>query len=111
MTLQQSISRKTDRYEEMLNEAVDKALTRVFGSTAAKVIYTYLENNHSIKKNEIAEKIESFSQAMQEYFNSGATVVEKEILESFYSDLGVFQPVELENNNEFVQRLKTLMPP
>lgn len=111
MTLQQTI-RKTDKYEEMLNKAVDKTLNRVFGSTATNIIYTHLENNYAIKKNEIAKKLESFNQAMQEYLNSGAMVVEKEILESFYSGLGLFQRVELEGNrnNEFVERLRTLMP-
>ncbi|MCK4477786.1 hypothetical protein KAU88_04585 [Candidatus Bathyarchaeota archaeon] len=110
MTLQ--ICKKTSRYEEMLNKAVDKTLNRVFGTTATNVIYTYLEQNYSIRKNEIAENLESFSQAMQEYLNSGATVVQKEILESFYSGLGLFQHVELEENtdNEFVERLRTLIP-
>jgi len=109
MTVQ--ISKKTDKYEQMLNRAVDKTLKRVFGSTATNIIYTHLENNYSIRKNEIAENLESFSQAMQEYLNSGAAVVEKEILESFYSGLGLFQRVELEEtrNTEFVERLRTLM--
>ncbi|MCW3985890.1 MAG: hypothetical protein NWE91_05730 [Candidatus Bathyarchaeota archaeon] len=106
------ICKKTSRYEEILNKAVNKTLNRVFGTTAANVIYTYLEDYHSIRKNEIAENLESFSQAMQEYLNSGATVVQKEILESFYSGLSLFQHVELEENtnNEFVERLRTLLP-
>ena len=110
MTVQ--ISKKTDKYEQMLNRAVDKTLKRVFGSTATNIIYTHLENNYSIRKNEIAENLESFSQAMQEYLNSGAAVIEKEILESFYSGLGLFQRVELEGNRntEFVERLRILIP-
>ena len=113
MTVQRCILKKTDKYEEMLNKAVDKTLNRVFGSTATDIIYIHLENNYSIKKNEIAEKLESFSQAMQEYLNSGAAVVEREILESFYAGLGLYQRVELEGSrdNEFVERLRTLMPP
>ncbi len=111
--IEQSSIRKIDKYEEMLNKAVNKALNRVFGTKGTTIIYTHLENNYSIKKNEIAENLESFSQAMQEYLNSGAAVIEKEILESFYSGLGLFQRVELEGNrnNEFIERLRTLMPP
>ncbi len=102
---------RTEKYEEMLNKAVNKALNRVFGSTATDIIYTHLENNYSLRKDEIARKLDIFSLAMQEYLNSGAAVVEKEILESFYSGLGLFQRAELEGpNNEFVGRLKTLMP-
>jgi len=102
---------KTEKYEEMFNKAVDKALNRVFGSTATSFIYTHLENNYSLKKDEIARKLELFNHALQEYLNSGAAVVEKEILESFYSGLGLFQRAELEvpENNEFVDRLRTLM--
>lgn len=105
------IVNKTEKYEEMLNKAVNKALNRVFGSTATGIIYTHLENNYSLKKSEIAGKLEIFNHAMQEYLNSGAAVVEKEILESFYSGLGLFQRAELEGpgNIEFVERLRTLI--
>ena len=102
---------KAEKYEEMLNRAVDKTLNRVFGSTATDIIYTHLENNYALRKGEIAGKLEIFNRALQEYLNSGAAVVEKEILESFYSGLGLFQRAELEGpgNIEFVERLRTLM--
>ena len=102
---------RTEKYENLLNKAVDKALNRVFGSTATDIIYSHLEDNYSLRKEEIATKLDIFSHAMQEYLNSGAAVVEKEILESFYSGLGLFQRVDLEGpNSEFIGRLKPLMP-
>jgi hypothetical protein len=103
---------KTEKYEEMLNKAVDKALNRVFGSMATDIIYNHLESNYSIKKDEVARKLETFSQAMQDYLSSGAAVVEKEILENFYSGLGLFQRAELEGqrDHEFLERLRTLVP-
>lgn len=102
---------RTEKYEELLNKAVDKTLNRVFGSTAAGIIYTHLESNYSLKKDEIARRLDVFRQAMQEYLNSGAAVVEKEIIESFYSGLGLFQRAELEGpSGEFAGRLKTLIP-
>jgi len=110
MTLQRGAYRNTVKYEEMLNKAVDKALTRIFGSEAAGLIYSHLENNYSICKGEIAEKLDSFTRAMEEYLNSGVAVLEKEILESFYSGLGLFQLVELGNNDEFVDRIRKLTP-
>lgn len=110
MTLQRGAYRNTVKYEEMLNKAVDKALTRIFGIEATDLIYSHLENNYSICKGEIAEKLESFTSAMEEYLNSGVAVLEKEILESFYSGLGLFQLVELGNNDEFVDRIRRLNP-
>jgi len=100
MTLQRGAYRNTVKYEEMLNKA----------SEAADLIYSHLENNYSICKGEIAEKLESFTLAMEEYLNSGVAVLEKEILESFYSGLGLFQLVELGNNDEFVDRIRKLTP-
>ncbi|MFP3984887.1 MAG: hypothetical protein ACLFU9_02830 [Candidatus Bathyarchaeia archaeon] len=88
MTIQLDV-KKVERYEEVLNEAVDKALNNFFGCTATNIIYKYLENSYSIKKNEIARKFGSFREAMQEYLNSGAAVVENEIQESFHSDINV----------------------
>ena len=41
MTLQLNI-KKSDKYEEMLNNAVNRTLKKVFGSTATSIIYTYL---------------------------------------------------------------------
>ena len=109
-TTQQTIPRRMDKYEEMFNEAVDKTLNRVFGDTATDIIYSHLENNYSIRKNEVASKLESFSRAMEDYLKSGATVVKKEILESFYSGLGLFQLVDLERKTEFAEHIRTLIP-
>ena len=109
-SVQQTIPRRTGKYEEMFNEAVDKTLNRVFGGTATGIIYSHLENNYSIRRNEVATKLESFSTAMEDYLKSGATVVKKEILESFYSGLGLFQLVDLERKTEFVEHIRTLIP-
>ncbi len=109
-SFQQTLPRRTDKYEEMFNEAVDKTLNRVFGGTATDIIYSHLENNYSIRRNEVATKLESFNTAMEDYLKSGATVVKKEILESFYSGLGLFQLVDLERKTEFVEHIRTLIP-
>lgn len=109
-SFQQTLPRRTDKYEEMFNEAVDKTLNRVFGGTATDIIYSHLENNYSIRRNEVATKLESFSTAMEDYLKSGAAVVKKEILESFYSGLGLFQLVDLERKTEFVENIRTLIP-
>lgn len=106
-----SLAADTDKYRDVLNKAVEKALGRIFGSTASDVIYSYLEDNHSIGRDDVAGNLECFSTAMQEYLTSGAAVVEKEILKDFYSGLGLYRRVELEvnENNGFTNRLRTLM--
>jgi hypothetical protein len=110
MPPQQPIMRKPDKYEEMFNSVVDKTLNRVFGGTATNIIYTHLENNYAVRKDEVASKLDSFNRAMEEYLNTGAAVVKKEIVESFYSGLGLFQRVGLQRETEFVEQIRTLIP-
>lgn len=83
MLPQLKIGRHNEKYENIVSEAVDKTLNQVLGSAAANAIYFYLEKDHSIKKNEIPEKLESFCEAIQEYLSTGATMVEKQILRNF----------------------------
>ncbi len=87
MLPQLKIGRHNEEYENIVSEAVDKTLNQVLGSAAANAIYFYLEKDHSIKKNEIPEKLESFCEAIQEYLSTGAAMVEKQILRNLYSNL------------------------
>ena len=100
------VQKHPEKYESILNNAVDRTLNQIFGYTATEIIYSNLENRYSLRKDEIATNLELFAQAMEDYLNTGgATVIEKEILESFLSDLGLSQPVELQSSDEFVGQI------
>jgi len=71
---------------ETLNKVIDKVLNQIFGQEATEIIYDYLENNHSIQRHEIAQKLHSFNHAMEEFLGSGAVVIEKVILENLELD-------------------------
>lgn len=107
MLPQSKISKHNEEYENIVSKAVDKTLNQVLGSAAANVIYFYLEKDHSIRKNEIPEKLESFCEAIQEYLSTGAAMVEEQILRNLYSDLGLDEE-EVDIPTKFVDRLKTL---
>jgi hypothetical protein len=81
-----------DKNKEKLNkvivDTVDEELKKIFGETAALVIYGYLDNNLSLKREKIPEKIELFSQGLDEFFGSGAYMLEKTILTNLYSNFG-----------------------
>jgi len=62
-----------------LNKLVDEALNQIMGQEAKQIIYNYLENNHCIQRHEIAEKLDSFTHALEEYLGNGAVVIEKVI--------------------------------
>jgi len=76
------------KFSKVIVNTVDEELKRIFGETATLVIYGYLENNLSLKREKIPEKIELFSQGLDKFFGSGAYMLEKTILTSLYSSFG-----------------------
>jgi len=75
-------SSSQNKLNEQLNKVVDKALNQILGQEATQIIYDYVENNHNIQRHEIAEKLDSFNQALKEYLGFGAVVVGKVIQQS-----------------------------
>jgi len=71
-----------DQQSEKLNKFVDKVLNQILGREATEIIYAYLESKHSIRRWEIAEKLNSFNSVLEEYLGTGAFVIEKVISDS-----------------------------
>ncbi|RLI42896.1 hypothetical protein DRO59_02690 [Candidatus Bathyarchaeota archaeon] len=97
--------------ENKINKIVDSVLRQIFGEQATSLIYEYLENNYSLKRNEIAEKIDLFAKGLEEFLKSGAYAVEKKILEDLYSNYGLLRRLELERMQrqyDFVEQIKLL---
>ena len=97
--------------ENKINKIVDSVLRQIFGEQATSLIYEYLENNYSLKRNEIAEKIDLFAKGLEEFLKSGAYAVEKKILEDLYSNYGLLRRLELERMQrqyDFAEQIKLL---
>ena len=73
---------RLNEHDERLNKIIDRLLNQILGQQAAQIIYTYLETNHSIQRHEIAQKLNSFNGALEEYLGSGAVVIERAIFEN-----------------------------
>jgi len=82
------MSEKKKKLNKLIVNTVDEELKKIFGETATLVIYGYLENNLSLKRENIPEKIELFSQGLDKFFGSGAYMLEKMILTNLYSSFG-----------------------
>ena len=80
---------KRKDFNKLVLETVDEKLKRIFGEAATLIIYGYLENNLSLRREEIAEKIGLFSQGIDKFFGSGAYMLEQTILTSLYSSFGL----------------------
>jgi hypothetical protein len=82
--------------EDKISKIIDKVLNQVFGKEATTLIYRYLENNYSVKRGEISQKIDLFAKGLEEFLRTGAYVIEKKILEDIYSSYGLLRRLELE---------------
>ncbi|KPV62988.1 MAG: hypothetical protein AOA66_1058 [Candidatus Bathyarchaeota archaeon BA2] len=75
-------------FEKLFIEAVDEGLN-VLGESGKQMIFFHLEKSCSIKKHEIPKKPEAFAEGLEKIFGAGASVLEKLIVKSLYSKLGL----------------------
>jgi len=80
--------RKENDFEKLFIEAVDEGL-EVLGESGRQMIFFHLDKSYSIKKREIPKKPEAFATGLEKIFGAGASVLEKLIVKSLYSKLGL----------------------
>ena len=73
--------------DDLLLKVVDETMKQVFRDAGAKVIYDYLRKNSHLKREDIAEKPEVFSAALERLLGSGAPMIEKLVLKNLYRKL------------------------
>jgi len=101
---------KKKDFNNLVLETVDEELRRIFGETATLIIYGYLENNLSLKREKIAEEIVLFSQGLDKFFGSGAHMIEKTILDNLYSSFGLrYETKKGYNFVDYVTELKRML--
>jgi hypothetical protein len=94
------------KFDRKLVSITEKVLKQVFGEDATASICDYLERNYRLKLDDIPDKPEVFSKALESYLDSGATVIERIILENLYSNSGV--KLKRVEEKTFPQRLSEL---
>jgi hypothetical protein len=96
------------KHDDTVSKAIDRVLKQIFKDEGRYLIYKYLEAHHSLKRDEITEKIDVFARGLEDLLSSGAYVVEAKILEEIYSSYGLVQRPEL---NDFPGQIRILMRP
>jgi len=110
-TLAQQRKKQEAKNDEKISKIIDRVLNQVFGQEATHLIYSHLEHSHSVKPDEIAQKIDVFAKGLEDFLRSGAYVVERKILDDIYSSCGLLRRLELEKAQEesdFVGQIKML---
>lgn len=77
---------KTD-FDKLLIEAVEEGLA-LLGESSKQAIYFHLEKSFKINKEKIPSKIETFVEAFERIFGSGASYLELLIMRRLYEKVG-----------------------
>jgi len=106
-----TINQQIRRENEKVCKIIDRVMKQIFGEEATRLIYRYLESNYSVRRDEIADKIDLFSRGLEDFLKSGAYVIERKILEDIYSSYGLLCRIELEKirESDFASQVKLLM--
>jgi hypothetical protein len=74
-------------FEELLLEAIDEGLS-LLGESGKQVIYSYLEKNFKIKRQDIPCKIDEFTDAIERIFGTGAKILEIQMMKCLFQKVG-----------------------
>lgn len=78
-----------EEFKKLLSQTIDENLKKIFRETATHIIYQFLENNYSLKREEIPEKLEPFIEGLHEFFRPGVHMIEQSILKELHVKLGL----------------------
>jgi len=106
-----TINQQIRREDEKICKIIDRVMRQIFGNEATNLIYRYLESNYSVRRGEVADKIDLFAKGLEDFLRSGAYVIERKILEDIYSSYGLLRRIEFEKlrESDFASQVKLLI--
>ncbi|RLI20772.1 hypothetical protein DRO54_05420 [Candidatus Bathyarchaeota archaeon] len=107
MPTSKNIGTRKDEIAESLVKIIDSGLKEIFGEHAASIIYSYMEKNLSLRKQEIPARIGEFKKGLRTFLSTGAYVVEKTVLKKLYRSYGLeFEEKESYDFEDYLEELK-----
>ncbi|MEM3770153.1 MAG: hypothetical protein QXG76_03075 [Candidatus Bathyarchaeia archaeon] len=82
------MTQRMEAFKKALAEAVDEGLLTL-GENGREVIYFRLKHSYALKKEDIPSYPEIFVKCLRSIFGSGSEVIEKAVIKSLYSKLGM----------------------
>jgi hypothetical protein len=76
-----SVDKKPSRlvFEQLVNETIDNVFSSL-GTVCRQAIYDYLEKKYGLKKNDVANHIIEFSEALEQTFGGAAALLEIQMM-------------------------------
>ncbi|MGD0451809.1 MAG: hypothetical protein ABSA79_12245 [Candidatus Bathyarchaeia archaeon] len=84
------MSTAQQKFDQLLVEAIDEVLGSL-GEPVKNHVYIHLENDFSITKNELPQKIEEFSHFLLRIFGSSAYHLEIKFMKTLYAKISADQ--------------------
>jgi hypothetical protein len=79
--------RDENEFDRLLVRTIDNSLRELLTEDAATIIYAYLKNEYALDQEEIPGKLDTFDDGLRDFLSSGASTVERVILENLCSNL------------------------
>jgi len=87
-----SVDKKPSRliFEHLVNETIDNVFSSL-GTVCRQAIYDYLEKKYELKKNDVADHIIEFSEALEQIFGGAAALLEIQMMRRLYRKVPQFK--------------------
>jgi hypothetical protein len=87
-----SVGKKPSKlvFEQLVHETIDNVLSQL-GTVCRQVIYDYLEKEYALEKNNIADHIMGFSEALKQMFGGAAALLEIQMMRSLHQRVPQFK--------------------
>ncbi|MEM3551660.1 MAG: hypothetical protein QXV01_11290 [Candidatus Bathyarchaeia archaeon] len=76
-------------FNTVLIDVVDEALQTILGESGKEVVYYYLKNSYTLRKEDIPENPELFTEFLNKLFGAGTKIIENTILKNLCLKLGI----------------------
>ena len=83
------INLKSPSFQELLIEAMDQTFSKL-GEPIKQMLYSFLETDHKLSKEDIPNRIEDFVGALKQIFGTSALLIEIDIMKSMQQKVPSF---------------------
>jgi hypothetical protein len=77
-------------FEHLMNETIDNVFSSL-GLEHSQAIFDYVEMKYGLKKNDVADHIKEFSEALEQIFGDAAALLEIEIMKKLCRKIPQFK--------------------
>jgi hypothetical protein len=99
--------KKEEKLDNLIANAVNKALKQVFNEKSAKTIEIFIETHSHLTLNEIAERPKPFATYLDKLLSSATPAIKKLILKNLYSKLEMeFKEKKNYGFSDYIEEMK-----